>query len=400
MKSLTGKFTSVRGWALLLALLLGAGMMISACGDEEVPTPTTPAPPTPTPTPTPPAPEPTPEPEGPATPEGLRVSATTSTSITWTWNAVEGALGYQGQFSKDGTFVDVDPTFLIVAPNTSHTVPNLQSNTSGHFRVRSGAGTSITALQYSDWSDGVSGSTSAPPPAVPLDAPGNVGTSDVQRTSIAVTWDEVDDADHYEVEQRAGGGSWVDASCGGADDEVDGTRCVASGLDQGTSYDFRVRAVPASSDSDSRVSAWSTSDAVTTSGTTPREPIAGGSDELNITWESDENSITWFWEAASDNRITHLYSTADVRGPAPDPLRPACPALEDDTGWNADKAVRDCSRGRRRIDNDANLGVRCRRWPLCEEDLDGRRRQCSVRSRFSSVGGDGAEGAGDVALDT
>ncbi len=43
MKSLTGKFTSVGGWAPLLALLLGAGLMISACGDEEVPAPTTPA---------------------------------------------------------------------------------------------------------------------------------------------------------------------------------------------------------------------------------------------------------------------------------------------------------------------------------------------------------------------
>ena len=102
MKSLTGKFTSVRGWALLLALLLGAGLMISACGDEEVPTPTTPAP-TPTPTPTP-TPEPEPEPTGLATPENLRVSGTTSTSITWTWDAVEGALAYQGQFSTDSTF--------------------------------------------------------------------------------------------------------------------------------------------------------------------------------------------------------------------------------------------------------------------------------------------------------
>ena len=82
MKSFTGKFASVRGWALLLALLLGAGLMISACGDEEVPTPTAPAPaPTPTPTPTP---EPEPEPTGPATPENLRVTATTSDSLTWT----------------------------------------------------------------------------------------------------------------------------------------------------------------------------------------------------------------------------------------------------------------------------------------------------------------------------
>ena len=97
--------------------------------DEEVPAPTTPAPP-PAPTP-PPAPEPEPEPEptGPATPENLRVTATTTTSITWTWDAVEGAIGYQGQFSEDATFTAPpdDPTFIILAPATSHTVPTCRA---------------------------------------------------------------------------------------------------------------------------------------------------------------------------------------------------------------------------------------------------------------------------------
>ena len=159
MKSLTGKFTSVGGWAPLLALLLGAGLMISACGDEEVPTPTTPAPapapaPTPTPTPTPP---PDPEPTGPATPSNLRVSASTSSSITWTWDAVEGVLGYQGQFSTDAVFTDAGNPFLIVAPATSHTIKNLSGNMTGHFRVRSGTGTSLTDLTFSEWSDGSAG---------------------------------------------------------------------------------------------------------------------------------------------------------------------------------------------------------------------------------------------------
>ena len=86
MKSLTGNFSSVRGWALLLALLLGAGMMISACGDEEVPAPTAPAP----------GPDPDPAAgsdsrPGPRRPMNLRASASTATTITvWTWDAVEG----------------------------------------------------------------------------------------------------------------------------------------------------------------------------------------------------------------------------------------------------------------------------------------------------------------------
>ena len=205
MKSLTGKFTSVGGWAPLLALLLGAGLMISACGDEEVPTPTTPAPtPAPTPTPTPtPTPPPDPEPTGPATPSNLRVSGTGSSYIEWTWDGVEGVLGYQGQFSTDSTFTESDQTFLIPAPRTSHRVENLSGNMTGHFRVRSGTGTSLIDLSYSEWSDGAPGTTSAPPAGGPLSAPGNVGTSNLQDTSVTVTWGEVDDADHYEVEQRS-----------------------------------------------------------------------------------------------------------------------------------------------------------------------------------------------------
>jgi len=323
MKSFTGKIASGRGWVPLLALLLGAGMMISACGDEETPAPTTP---TPAPPP-PPAPAPEPEPTGPATPENLRVTGTTSSSITWSWNAVEGALGYQGQFSPDTTFTDADPTFIIVAPATSHTVSNLSSNMTGHFRVRAGTGTALTDLTYSDWTSSESGSTSAPPAAVPLAAPGSVSTSSVLQTSITVSWSSVDDADHYEVQQQAEGGSWVDASCGGADNEVDGTQCAAGNLERGTRYDFRVRAVPASSNTANTASDWSTSGSVSTAGTAAREPVTGGDDELSITWESDETSITWFWDAATDTRITNLYV---VLTPTANE-RPACPALNDTT---------------------------------------------------------------------
>ena len=126
MTSFTGKFSSVRGWALLLALLLGAGMMISACGEEEVPAPTTPAP-------LRRQRQPEPEPTGPATPANLRVTAVTHNSITWTWDAVEGALGYEGQFSTDSTFTNVAPPFIIIAPNTSQTVSNLSGNMTGYF---------------------------------------------------------------------------------------------------------------------------------------------------------------------------------------------------------------------------------------------------------------------------
>ncbi len=317
MKSFTGEFASGRGWALLLALLLGAGMMISACGEEETPAPTTPAPPPPAP---PPAPEP--EPTGPAAPGNLRVTGTTSNSITWSWDAVEGVLGYQGQFSPDATFTETDATFLIVAPATSHTVSNLSGNTTGHFRVRSGTGTALTDLSYSDWSDGVSGTTAAPPAATALDAPGGVTTSGTD-DSVTVSWDEVDDAENYEVEYRVAGagGNWNDAGCGD-DGIVDGTSCVVSDLDEGTDYEFRVRGLPADDSTAHIAGEWAEADGSTTGA---REvAVSGGMGDLNVTWKSDVDSITFSWEpmAGTTYEWQEIGTDADTRSAALDKANP------------------------------------------------------------------------------
>ena len=311
MKSFTGKFSSARGWALLLALLLGAGMMISACGEEEVPAPTTPTPTPPPPAPTP-TPTPEPEPAGPAVPTGLTAS-TGAGYIEWTWNAVEGAFGYQGQFSADIQFTETDPTFLIIAPKTSHRV---HDQASGYFRVRSGSGGSQSELQFSDWSEAVSGTAAAEPtPAptsTPLSVPGNVRTSARRNTAITVEWDSVADAEAYEVQrQAAGAGSWSSASCGGAGNRVTVTECVASGLDSGTAYGFRVRAVPATTSTDLEASAWSSSVSATTTGR-PAITIEDGG--LNLQWKSEldiratpaAHAITWLWDPVEDRALQPL----------------------------------------------------------------------------------------------
>ena len=428
MKSLTGKFSSARGWAVLLILLFGAGLFVAACGDEEVPSPTTPAPPPPTPTPTPtppPAPEPEPAPEPPGVPVGLRISASGMDFIEWSWTAVEGASGYDVQYSANEAFTDEDETiartaeeisyrregleagasaFLRVraaagmgegrvtsdwsthvtgmtaepepelppapaAPanlrlkergsdfiewewdevagadgyqsefstdgssfgaqashsgvsNTSRRVANLAAEAAGHLRVRSytGSGTGADTVR-GDWSASDRQATDEPPPAVALDAPDNFESSDPDDSSIVLEWDEVDDADYYEVQQREdGASSWSDASCGdGGDNEVDDTECIASGLDEGTDYEFRVRAIPADDDDANTTGGWAETDGTTTGRAVVT--TTGGTGDLNLTWKTGTvggtASIIWTWEPMSG--VTYEWKVLEEYSDAANP---------------------------------------------------------------------------------
>ena len=174
MKSLTGKFASARGWALLLTLFLGAGLFVVACGDEEVPTPTTPAPTPPAPPPAPP-PEPEPTPEPPAVPVGLRISASGVDFIEWSWSAVEGVSGYDVQYSANEAFTDEDEEIARTAEQISYRREDLEAETSHYVRVRSAAGTGDGRVT-SGWSTHVTGMTAAatPPPPVAPAAPANL----------------------------------------------------------------------------------------------------------------------------------------------------------------------------------------------------------------------------------
>ena len=189
------------------------------------------------------------DPLRPAVPTGLAVdaAATDHNSIGWTWTAVEGATSYEAQFSADETFTDADQIFT--RRSTSHAVDRLQAETDGYLRVRAVMGTGASATR-SDWSEASAGKTTAEPDPDPLSIPANLEISDEGRDSVSLTWESVDDADHYEVELRVAGGNWTDASCDGGDNTVEDTSCEAGGLQSGTDYEFRVRAVPDSGDDD------------------------------------------------------------------------------------------------------------------------------------------------------
>ena len=281
-----------------------------------------------------------PPPVAPAAPANLKVSDTGEDFIEWTWDRVVGAAGYIAQFSTDSRFAAGDPEFTVEGvANTKHKVSNLDATSNGYLRVRAYAGTAADPT-LGEWTEGARGTTEEPtaPVTTALSAPTGVTSSSATTTTVTVTWDTVDDAANYDVQQRAADGSWTGASCDGGDSRVNIEECEASGLTRGTDYSFRVRANPDPDDDTLEQSAWSSTASAQTSGTTPSTPISGGDDDLNITWESDEESITWFWEAPSNNRITNLIAllTLDATN---NNKRRSCPPigvladLAPDEGW-------------------------------------------------------------------
>ena len=296
MKSFTGKFTSARGWVLMIALLFGAGLMISACGDEEVPAPTTPEPPPPPPPA--PEPEPEPEPEPPATPTGLMVSGATETSITWTWNAVEGATGYVVQANTDEMWDDTDTVIFMVGgamvpftTETTYTASDLEAGTTMYVRVAAAAGT-VDAPLVSAFSTHVTGMAVAPPPDLPP-APANLRLKERGSDFIEWEWDEVAGADGYQSEFSTDGSSFgAQASHAG----MSNTTRRVSNLDPETGGHLRVRSYTGSgTGADTVHSEWSASDRRTT--TEPAPAVAlDAPDNVEVTGET-ESSITLEWDS-------------------------------------------------------------------------------------------------------
>ena len=241
-----------------------------------------------------------------AAPANVRVKSRGANYIEWEWDEVDGADGYQAQFSTDSGFSDPNPFEISGGSSTTQRVANLDAESDGYFRVRAYSGT-VTDRTFGDWSEADMATTAEPPPPEPLDAPTGLEVTDRSDDSITLEWDSVRNADSYEVGQREPGGDWDDANCGGGGHVVEDEECVASGLTVATDYDFRVRAVPADDDTAHRTSDWSDIEETSTGGTPPPEPTdpgsSGGGGELEITWSSEaSDSLVFTWNRMGDAR--------------------------------------------------------------------------------------------------
>ena len=129
-----------------------------ACGGDSAPSTTPPV----AATPTPPSPAPEPEPLG--VPSGLRIAASGEDFIEWTWNEVEGADGYDVQFSSNEAFTSEDEIIARTEEQLSYRREGLTGGVNAYLRVRSASGSGDDRIT-SDWSAVSVGTTEQAPSA-------------------------------------------------------------------------------------------------------------------------------------------------------------------------------------------------------------------------------------------
>ena len=284
------------GMILLLAMFVGAGLVLSGCGDDDTATTPAPAPPPPAPEPEP-EPEPEPAPEPPATPSGLMVSATTIDSITWTWNAVEGAIGYAVQVSADEMFDETDT--IHPAADATFTASPLPPETSVYIRVAAAGGT-LEAPILSGWTTHVTGMSAMPPPPPlapePPGSPTGLMVSETTQTSITWTWNAVDGATGYAV-QVSSDEMFDDMDTTHNTEE---TTYTASDLDPETSVYLRVAATAGTEDAP-LMSGWTThATGMSAMPPPPPAPDPLGEPTGLAMSASNGGSITWSWDAVDN----------------------------------------------------------------------------------------------------
>ena len=297
MTQITRKLVPMRGLILLLTVTLGAGLVLVGCGDDDTATTPAPAPPPPPPAPAPelgePEPEPEPEPEAPATPTGLMVSATTETSITWTWDAVEGAIGYAVQVSADEMFDETD--MIHPAAEATFTASPLPPETSVFVRVAAAGGT-LEAPLLSAWTTHVTGTSAMPPPPPPAPMAPATPTglmSESGEGSISWSWDAVEGADGYAVQVS------MDEMFDDTDETTYTTETTHSVADLGYGEARFARVASTSGMGDDMLTSMWTTHTTGMSAAAPPPPPApmAPAAPTGLTAESGDGSISWSWEA-------------------------------------------------------------------------------------------------------
>ena len=194
-------------------------------------------------------------------PVPVNISATPAlNSITITWDKVSGASGYE--ISVDGAAFDN-------GTRTTYTHSSLAPGTQHVYRVRAKK-SGIT----SEWSAAIVSATLTNEFGTPSNLKANA-----DNTSIVLSWNQVADANGYEVE--------VD---GVVTDNGDETSCIHNGLLPNTTHTYRVRAK-----SDTEASEWTEPLTISTFLLQTPQGLTATSEETSMTinWQPVEGTTTY-----------------------------------------------------------------------------------------------------------
>ncbi len=170
-----------------------------------------------------------------STPTNLRTTSQTGTTLSLAWDTVAGADGYTIQYCDGvGCTPNTDET-IASGSTTSSTITGLTQGTEYIFQIRA---THTTASLNSPYSSTIS-------VTIGLSTPANFRTTAQTPTSISLAWDEVAGASGYTIQYCDGVGCTPDdiftISSGST------TARTITGLTQGTTYIFQIRAIHANS---------------------------------------------------------------------------------------------------------------------------------------------------------
>lgn len=158
-------------------------------------------------------------------PTQLSTTQVGPTSATLNWDAVTGALGYRVEFK-----LSIASTWTLAiasTTSTSYTLTGLNQQSTYQWRVSTICSAGSSGNTESQFTTG----TSCP-------APLGLQTGSVTKNSAMLSWTAVTPATSYEVEYRTTGSTtWLNWAMG-----VTQTETELTGLEEGTSYEWRVRA--------------------------------------------------------------------------------------------------------------------------------------------------------------